>query len=70
MSNELVLIFSAKEMQELIEQNPDKIIIRSTIEAGRLDSGESVGYVKVSADAVQGGTVVGSIGGCPKPPCD
>ena len=70
MTNELVLIFSAQRMQELMDQSPDKIVVRSIIEEGRLDSGESVGYVKVSADAMQGGNVLATIEGCPVPPCN
>ena len=69
MSNELVLIFSAKRMQELMEQNPDKIVVRSTIEQERLGSGEEVGVIGVYADAVQIGNVSATIEGCPIPPC-
>ena len=69
MANELVLIFSVEKMEELMKQSPDKIVVRSTIEHGRLDSGEEVGVVRVFADAVQGGTVLATIEGCPNPPC-
>ena len=70
MANELVLIFSAARMQELMNQSPEKIVVRSTIEQGRLDSGEEVGVVRVYADAMQGGHILATIEGCPNPPCD
>ena len=58
-------------MQELMDKEPDKIVVRTTIEEGRLDSGESVGYVKVFADAIQSGNPepLHSVTGCPDPPC-
>ena len=70
MPNELVLIFTRENMQELMDRDPDKIVIRSVIEEGKLDSGEYVGVVRVFADAMQNGTVVATVGGCPNPPCE
>ena len=71
MPNELILIFTKENMQELLDKSPDKIVVRTTIEEGRLDSGESVGYVKVYADAMQEGNPepLHTIIGCPRPPC-
>ena len=69
MANQLILIFSAEGIQELLSQSPDKIVVRSSIEEGRLDTGEAVGYIKVFADAMQGGNVLATIEGCPEPPC-
>jgi hypothetical protein len=71
MSHKQVFIFKREEMQKLIDLKSDKIIIRSSIEEGQLNSGEKVGVVRVYADAVNEGSEepVGTIPGCPKPPC-
>lgn len=66
----LTLIFRPEEIQQLLDYNPAKIIVRSILEEGRLEGGERVGYVQVFADATtENGEVLGTIGGCPKPPC-
>ena len=72
MPDQLILIFSREKIQELMDKNPDKIVVRTTIEEGRLDTGESVGYVKVIADAVITGSPepLHTVTGCPVPPCD
>ena len=65
----LTLIFKPDDLQQLLNQNPDKIIVRSELAEGRLEDGERVGYVRVFADAIIDGTVVETVGGCPQPPC-
>ncbi|MGZ8517068.1 MAG: hypothetical protein ACXWWD_06955 [Chitinophagaceae bacterium] len=69
MPNELFFIFSADRIQELMDYAPSKIVVRSTIEEGILEGGARAGVVKVYADAMKEGSVVGSIEGCPMPPC-
>ena len=69
MANELVLIFTKSNIQELMDKDPEKIVVRTTIEEGRLDSGEMVGVVRVFADAMRSGEVLQTVTGCPKPPC-
>jgi hypothetical protein len=71
MSHKQVFIFKREEMQKLMDLKSDKIIIRSSIEEGQLNSGEKVGVVRVFADAVNEGSEepVATIPGCPKPPC-
>jgi len=70
MAGQLFLIFKKDDIQKLMDQNPDKIVVRSLIEEGKLESGERVGVVRVFADAVLEGKVIDTIGGCPEPPCD
>lgn len=69
MANELLLIFTKEKIQELMGHEPDKIVVRSAIEQGTLNSGEPVGVVRVYADAMQGGNVLATVVGCPNPPC-
>jgi hypothetical protein len=72
MLNKLVLIFKKDDMQKLMDHNPDKIVVRSTIEEATLNSGEKAGVVRVYADAMQGGNPepLTTIRGCPNPPCN
>jgi hypothetical protein len=65
----LTLVFKPDDIQQLLNQNPDKIIVRSELEVGRLEGGQKVGYVRVFADAIVDGEVVDTVGGCPQPPC-
>ncbi|HEY0040809.1 MAG TPA: hypothetical protein VGB71_09110 [Flavisolibacter sp.] len=66
----ITLIFNPDDIQQLLNRNPEKIVVRSILEEGRLESGERVGYVRVFADAVIDGEVVDTVGGCPRPPCN
>jgi len=72
MPDQLILIFTKEKIQDLIDRNPDKIVVRSTIEEGKLAGGESVGVVRVYADAMQNGNPepLLTITGCPRPPCE
>jgi hypothetical protein len=70
MAHLLTLVFRPEEIQQLLDLNPKKIVIRSVLEEGRLDDGERAGIVKVFADATtEGGEVLDTIEGCPVPPC-
>jgi hypothetical protein len=71
MPNELVLVFSAEKIKSLLEANPDKIAVRSTIEEATLNDGSKAGVVKVYADAYVKGKAgpVATVSGCPVPPC-
>lgn len=69
MANQLIQIFSAGKVEELLKYSPDKIVVRSTIEEAILQDGSKAGVVKVYADAVKDGNVLGTISGCPDPPC-
>lgn len=71
MARLLHVLFKAEEIQQLMDLNPDKIIIRTSLESGVLANGESIGYVKVEADAMKDGEEepIGTIEGCPQPPC-
>jgi hypothetical protein len=71
MAQLLHVVFKAEEIQKLMDLNPDRIVIRTSLEGGVLAGGESVGYLKVEADAMRDGSEepLGTIGGCPKPPC-
>lgn len=72
MPDQLVLIFSKDNIQQLMDTGPDKIVIRAYLEAGKLEGGENIGYLKVYADAIQEGEPepLHTVSGCPKPPCD
>lgn len=72
MPNHLLLIFKKEEMQHLLNQNPDKIVVRSTFEEAILEGGGKAGVVKVYADAMQKGNPkpLATITGCPNPPCE
>lgn len=71
MAQLLHVVFRAEEIQKLLELNPDKIVIRTSLEGGVLAGGESIGYLIVEADAMKDGSndPLGTVGGCPKPPC-
>ena len=69
MENLLTVIFKAEDIQTLLDQSPDKIVVRSIVEEGRLEDGEKAGVIKVFADAVKNDEVLETISGCPKPPC-
>ena len=71
MPNEQTFIFKREEMLKLMELKADKIVIRTRVEEAKLDNGERVGVVRVYADAMVEGDEepVGTIPGCPKPPC-
>ena len=72
MPNQLLLIFKKDDIQKLLDHNPDKIVVRSTIEEAVLKDGTLAGVVKVYADAMQQGNrePLATIIGCPCPPCD
>ena len=71
MANLLELIFTRDNMQRLMDQNPDKILVRSIIEEAVLDNGKKAGVVKVYADAIRKGEPepIVTVEGCPMPPC-
>ena len=71
MAQLLNLIFSADNMQTLMDQNPDKILIRTTVVEGLLADNTKAGVVKVFADAYQNGNPepLATVSGCPDPPC-
>jgi hypothetical protein len=69
MANELILIFSADRIRELMDYNPDKIVVRSRIEEAVLEDSSKAGVVRVYADAVKERSVVATVSGCPDPPC-
>lgn len=71
MANQLVLIFTKESIQLLMDQDPDKIVVRSTIEEAVLDTGKKAGVVKVYADAMRIGepAPIVTVEGCPNPPC-
>ncbi|HUC80629.1 MAG TPA: hypothetical protein VMR70_06910 [Flavisolibacter sp.] len=77
MSHLLTVVFRKEDIQKLLELNPDKIVVRTALKSGKLasanlgDSGESVGYVVVEADAVNDDSEkpLGTVEGCPVPPC-
>lgn len=71
MARLLHVIFKAEEIQQLMELNPDKIVVRTSLESGVLSDGRNVGYVIVEADAMRDGEEepLGTVGGCPIPPC-
>jgi hypothetical protein len=72
MAQLLHVVFKAEEIKKLLELDPDKIVIRTSLESGTLDDDSRVGYVVVKADAMKEGEEkpLGTIGGCPNPPCD
>jgi|GEM_PF-6096203 len=71
MAQLLQVVFKAEEIKKLLELNPDKIVIRTSLESGTLEDGTRVGYVTVEADAIKEGEdkPLGTIDGCPSPPC-
>lgn len=71
MAHLLSVVFKADDMRKLLESNPDKIIVRTSLEGGVLSDGKKVGYVNVEAEAVNEDEEksLGKIGGCPVPPC-
>lgn len=71
MASELVLIFTKDNMQKLMDANPDKIVVRTTIEEATLQDGNKAGVVRVWADARQKGVseALVTVPGCPDPPC-
>jgi hypothetical protein len=72
MAQLLHVVFRVDEIQKLLELSPDKIVIRTSLEGGVLAGGESVGYLNVEADAMRDGSdePLGTVGGCPIPPCE
>lgn len=71
MANQIVLIFTKDNMQRLMDQNPDKIVVRSTVEVAVLENGKKAGVIKAYADAMRKGVPAPmfTIEGCPNPPC-
>lgn len=71
MAQLLQVSFKADEIQKLMELGPDRIVVRTSIQSGILSNGESVGYLLVEADAMKDGDdkPLGTVGGCPCPPC-
>ena len=71
MAHLLHVVFRKDEIQQLLDLNPDKIVVRTSLEGGELADGRSVGYLIVEADAMMDGSEepLGTVGGCPTPPC-
>lgn len=71
MAKLLEMIFSAGDMQTLLDQNPDKILVRTTVEEVTLSNNSKASGVKVFADAYQNGNSepLATVNGCPCPPC-
>ena len=72
MAQLLHVVFRKDEIQQLLDFNPDKIIVRTSLEGGNLSDGRSIGYLVVEADAMMDGSEqpLGTVSGCPNPPCD
>jgi hypothetical protein len=71
MAHLLTLIFSADQINELMALEPDEIRVVSTVEEVVLQDGSPAGAVKVMAYAYRSGNEepIGSVDGCPRPPC-
>jgi hypothetical protein len=69
--NLLTVIFKPEDLQRLLDQKPNKVVIRSILEEGILENGQRVGYVKVYAEGKTTieGTMLETVPGCPDPPC-
>ena len=69
--NLLTVVFKPEDLQRLLDQKPQKVIVRSVLEEGKLDNGQSVGYVRVYAEgkSTVEGTTFEIVPGCPDPPC-
>ena len=71
MAQLLHVVFKAEEIKKLLELDPDKIVIRTSLESGTLEDGTRAGYITVEADAMKEGEEkpLETVGGCPIPPC-
>ncbi|HEX8315082.1 MAG TPA: hypothetical protein VF609_08820 [Flavisolibacter sp.] len=71
MSHLLTVIFGKDRIEELLSLKPDKIVVTTTLEEAVLKDGSNAGVVQVTAFAMRAGSdePLGSVGGCPMPPC-
>lgn len=71
MPNELKLMFSPSDVQTLLDEEPDKIVVRLKLEEATLSDSSKAGVLKVYADAhrTNNSTPLATINGCPEPPC-
>ena len=71
MSHLLTVIFGKEQIEELLALSPDRIVVTSTLEEAVLSDGSKAGAVRVTAFAMRDGSnePLGSVGGCPTPPC-
>lgn len=71
MAHLLHVVFKAEDIRKLLETDPDKILVRTSLESGTLEDGSRAGYVVVKADAVKDGEerTLETVDGCPVPPC-
>ncbi len=68
-SNEVTYKFSGEDLRKLAEQNPDYVLIKTSIEPRTIND-EAVGVVVVVAEAYrEGKTLLAKTTGCPVPPC-
>jgi hypothetical protein len=65
-------MFEAKDMQELLNTNPTKVVCTVRIEEEITKDGRTVGALKIiaSGNYAEGSTPGFTIDGCPRPPCD
>lgn len=65
-------IFSAADMQRLLDTKPTKVVCKVSIEEETTSSGKKVGALKIIARGPETPQKTSGleIEGCPKPPCD
>ena len=63
-------LFRPEQLLQLLNENPDKILISTSLESEVLKSGEKVGVLRVKATSIVNNRKGLTMGGCPIPPCD
>jgi hypothetical protein len=62
-------LFRPEQLQTLLNENPDKILISTSLESEVLKSGEKVGVLRVTATSIVNNRKGLTMSGCPVPPC-
>jgi hypothetical protein len=62
-------IFRPEQLQALINQNPEKILMTTSLVEEVLKSGEKVSVLRIEATSIIGSARTLTVAGCPVPPC-
>ena len=62
-------IFRPEQLQALLKENPEKILMTTSLVEEVLKSGEKVSVLRVEATSIVGSARTLTVAGCPVPPC-
>ena len=63
-------IFRPEQLQALLNENPEKILMTTSLVEEVLKSGEKVSVLRVEATSIVGSARTLTLPGCPVPPCN